>query len=70
MGFEFDREQQAELRYIGADSDIDRISCKGYDVNVLSGGKPSGSVKVLMAVGAVLFVAAFTVLLFFIVTKM
>ena len=39
MGFEFDREQQAELRYIGADSDIDRISCKGYDVNVLSGQK-------------------------------
>lgn len=82
MGFGFDRDQQAELRYIGADSDIDRISCKGYDVNVLSGGKtvlrlkkadkgceelirwakvyniaientggePSGSVKVLMAV--------------------
>ena len=94
-----------ELRVDGKSyfaSDIDRISCKGYDVNVLSGGKtvlrlkkadkgceelikwakvydiaiensggePSGSVKVLMAVGAVLFVAAFTVLLFFIVTKM
>ena len=94
-----------ELRVDGKSyfaSDIDRISCKGYDVNVLSGGRavlrlkkadkgceelirwakvydiaiensggePSGSVKVLMAVRAVLFVAAFTVLLFFIVTKM
>ena len=25
--------------FLTADSDIDRISCKGYDVNVLSGGR-------------------------------
>jgi len=82
--------------------DIERISCKGVDVIVISGGKnvlklkktdngcdelmkwaraynvdiensggdPTGAVKVLMIVGAVLFVAAFTALLFFIVTKM
>ena len=94
-----------ELRINGRSyfaSDIGKIICKGMDVKVNSGGKtvlrlkkadtgceelikwaknydiaiensddePSSPIKVLMAVGAVLFVAAFTVLLFFIVTKM
>lgn len=44
---------------------------RAYDIAIEnSDGEPSRGMKILIAVGAVLFIAAFTGLLFFIVTKM
>ncbi|MCR4638683.1 hypothetical protein [Ruminococcus sp.] len=61
------------LRLKKADTGCEELIkwAKAYDIAIKNtDGEPSRSIKVLMAVGAVLFVAAFTVLLFFIVTKM